>query len=98
MFFCRNVTCMYGLYVWIYAKNLRQFICMILEELFIGEVNTSWSSLNMDLKLFSMWDHSLDQESGVWELWCVFITRGWIIHLLSGVFSYGQRLDMMYYI
>ncbi len=67
---------------------------MILEGLFIGEVTTSWSSLNMDLKLFSIWDHSLDQESGVWELWHVFITRGWIINLLSADFSYGQRLDI----
>ncbi len=25
-----------------------------------AKVTTSWSSLNMDLKIFSMWDHSLD--------------------------------------
>ncbi len=52
MFFAEMLhVCM--AYVWIDAKSLRQWFVCILEGLFIGEVTTSWSSLNMDLKLFS---------------------------------------------
>lgn len=59
VFFCRWYT-----YVWpMFGLMLRfydsVFVC-ILEGPFISEVTTSRSSLNMDLKFFSMWDHSLD--------------------------------------
>ncbi len=68
------------MYVWpMFGLMLSVFVC-ILEGLFIGEVTTSWSSLNMDLKFFSTWDHSLDY------FW-LFLVRKSLVFESCGMFS-----------
>ncbi len=97
-FFCRNVTCM--AYVWIYAKNLWQRICMHFRRTLYWwgyhiMVQFEYGGyFRRETIVWTIFDCSWLGESGVWELWHVFITRGWIINLLSANFSYGQCLDI----
>ncbi len=46
----------------------------------IGDATTSWSSLNMELKLFSTWDHCL------YYVW-LFLVRKSLVFESCGVFS-----------